>query len=43
MGKGLRRVLLTVWILAGILAGWQSIQKSRVPLDRKGGGDSLLA
>ena len=33
MGKGLRRVLLTVWILAGILAGWQSIQKSRVPLD----------
>ena len=33
MNKGLRRLLLVIWILAGVYAGWQGIQKNTVSLD----------
>lgn len=33
MNKGLRRLLLVIWVVAGIYAGWQGIQKNTVSLD----------
>ena len=33
MNKGLRRLLLVIWVVAGIYAGWQGIQNNRNCLD----------